>query len=410
MDCREWFDGAIHNDDSADDVLNAPFPRARAQRADRRRGRAPGDLLIVDILDVGPIPQEDSGPLSGQGWGYTGVFATQNGGGFLTEWFPDAYKVIWDFRGGVATSRHVPGVSYTGIVHPGLMGTAPSAELLAKWNAREQATDRHRPEPGAAVGAAPAPGLAILGSLTGAEFDRVAAEAARTAPPRENGGNQDIKNFTKGTRVFYPVFVDGANLSMGDLHFSQGDGEITFCGAIEMGGFMDLHVDLIKGGMDTYGVSENAIFMPGNVDPQYGQWLAFSGTSVTLDGVQHYLDSHLSYQRACLHAIDYLTKFGYSDIQAYMILGSAPIEGRLSGVVDIPNSCSTVYIPTAIFDIDVRPSAAGPAQVAQGMAVPRPVSDASPGVGRPLHRRQRCVVRRWTGSRDVRRTRLRRRS
>ena len=103
-----------------------------------------------------------------------------------------------------------PGVSYTGIVHPGLMGTAPSAELLAKWNARETGADRHRPGPGAAAGAAAAARTrAILGSLTGAEFDRVAGEAARTAPPRENGGNQDIKNFTKGTRVFYPVFVDG---------------------------------------------------------------------------------------------------------------------------------------------------------------------------------------------------------
>ena len=305
--CREWFDGAIHNDDSAEDVLNAPLPSVHVLSGPIAvAGAEPGDLLIVDILDVGPIPQEDSGPLSGQGWGYTGVFATKNGGGFLTEQFPDAYKVIWDFRGGVATSRHVPGVSYTGIVHPGLMGTAPSAALLAKWNAREQAlidTDPDRVPP---LALPPLPDSAILGSLSGAEFDRVAAEAARTAPPRENGGNQDIKNFTKGTRVFYPVFVDGAKLSMGDLHFSQGDGEITFCGAIEMGGFMDLHVDLIKGGMQTYGVSENAIFMPGNVDPQYSQWLAFSGTSVTLDGVQHYLDSHLSYQRACLHAIDYL--------------------------------------------------------------------------------------------------------
>ena len=26
VDCREWFDGAIHNDDSADDILNAPLP------------------------------------------------------------------------------------------------------------------------------------------------------------------------------------------------------------------------------------------------------------------------------------------------------------------------------------------------------------------------------------------------
>ena len=369
--CREWFDGAIHNDDSAEDVLNAPLPSVHVLSGPIAvQGAKPGDLLIVDILDVGPIPQEDSGPLAGQGWGYTGVFATKNGGGFLTEQFPDAYKVIWDFQGGVATSRHVPGVSYTGIVHPGLMGTAPSAELLAKWNAREQAlidTDPDRVPP---LALPPLPDSAILGSLSGEDFERVAAEAARTAPPRENGGNQDIKNFTKGTRVFYPVFVDGANLSMGDLHFSQGDGEITFCGAIEMGGFLDLHVDLIKGGMETYGVGENAIFMPGNVTPQFSQWLAFSGTSVTLDNVQHYLDSHLSYQRACLHAIDYLSKFGYSRIQAYMILGSAPIEGRLSGVVDIPNSCSTVYIPTEIFDIDVRPSAKGPAQIDPGMGVP----------------------------------------
>src|SRR3954451_23326517 len=91
---------------------------------------------------------------------------------------------------------------------------------------------------------------------------------------------------------------------MGDLHFSQGDGQITFCGATEMGGFMSLHVDLIKGGMETYGVAENAIFMPGRTDPQYSEWLAFSGTSGTLWGEQRYLDTHLSYQRACLHAID----------------------------------------------------------------------------------------------------------
>jgi len=371
VDCREWFDGAIVNDDSADDILNAPLSTVHVLSGPFAvEGAEPGDLLIVDIVDVGPIPQEDSGPLAGQGWGYTGVFAKSNGGGFLTDQFPDAYKVIWDFRGQTATSRHVPGVSFTGIVHPGLMGTAPSAELLARWTARETALIATDPDRVPPLALPPLPDDAILGTLSGADHDRVAAEAARTAPPRENGGNQDIKNFTKGTRVFYPVFVPGANLSMGDLHFSQGDGEITFCGAIEMGGFIDLHVDLIKGGMETYGVSENAIFMPGNVDPQYSEWLAFSGTSVTLDGEQKYLDSHLSYQRACLHAIDYLQKFGYSAIQAYMILGAAPIEGRLSGVVDIPNSCSTVYIPTAIFDFPVAPSSAGPHQVDPGMGVP----------------------------------------
>ena len=33
----------------------------------------------------------------------------------------------------------------------------------------------------------------------------------------------------RGSRVFYPVHVPGAKLSGGDLHFSQGDGEVTFC-------------------------------------------------------------------------------------------------------------------------------------------------------------------------------------
>jgi formamidase len=309
--------------------------------------------------------------LAGQGWGYTGIFPTNNGGGFLTEQFPDAYKAIWDFRGQNATSRHIPGVSFTGIVHPGLMGTAPSAALLANWNRREGALRATDPERVPPLALPPEPSDAVLGTLTGPEFDRIAAEAARTAPPRENGGNQDIKNLTKGSRVFYPVFVPGAKLSVGDLHFSQGDGEITFCGAIEMGGFIDLHVDLIKGGMETYGVAENAIFMPGNTDPLYSEWLAFSGISVTLDGEQRYLDSHLSYQRACLHAIDYLTKFGYSPEQAYLLLGAAPIEGRLSGVVDIPNSCATVYLPTAIFDFDLRPSAGGPVRIDPGPGAPR---------------------------------------
>ena len=302
--------------------------------------------------------------------GYTGIFAKSNGGGFLTDVFPDAYKAIWDFQGQIATSRHIPGVSFAGLIHPGLMGTAPSAELLARWNSREQAlidTDPNRVPP---LALPPEPEFAVLGSLPESEYARVAGEAARTAPPRENGGNQDIKNLSKGSRVFYPVFVDGANLSLGDLHFSQGDGEITFCGAIEMGGFIDLHVDLIKGGMETYGVAENAIFMPGTVDPRFSEWIAFSGTSVTLDGEQRYLDSHLSYQRACLHAIDYLTKFGYSPEQAYLILGAAPIEGRLSGVVDIPNACATVYIPTAIFDFDVEPTAAGPTRIDPGMGAP----------------------------------------
>jgi formamidase len=370
IDCREWFDGYIQNDESAQDILDAPVSRVHALSGPFRiEGAKPGDLLIVDILDVGPIPME-SGPLAGQGWGYTGIFAQTNGGSFLVEQFPDAYKAIWDFSGQTATSRHVPGVSFTGLIHPGLMGTAPSSELLAKWNSREGeliATDPHRMPP---LALPPEPKDAILGSLTGDAFEKAAREGARTAPPRENGGNQDIKNLSKGSRIFYPVFVDGANFSLGDLHFSQGDGEITFCGGIEMSGFIDLRFDLISGGMEQYEVTENAIFMPGNVEPQYSRWLSFSGTSVTLEGKQHYLDDHLAYQRACLHAIDYLSTFGWSKEQVYLLMGAAPIEGRFSGVVDIPNSCATVYLPIDMFDIDIRPSANQQTKIDPGIGAP----------------------------------------
>src|ERR671930_559963 len=367
-DCREWFDGAIHNDDSADDVRNAPLPGVHVLSGPFHvEGAEPGDLLIVDILEIDACDQEDEGPFSGMGWGYTGVFAKSNGGGFLTERFPDAYKVIWDFRGDVATSRHIPECSYVGIHHPGLMGTAPSAELLAKWTKRETdliATDPDRVPP---LALPPLPDSAILGTLEGDEFDRVAGEGARTAPPRENGGNQDIKNFTAGTRVFYPVYVEGAKLSLGDLHFSQGDGEITFCGAIEMGGFIDFGVDLIKDGMQKYGVTTNPIFLPGRVEPRYSEFISFVGVSVDHDtNTNFYMDATLAYKRACLNAIEYFKTFGFSGEQAYLLLGSAPIEGRISGIVDIPNACCSLYLPTAIFDFDIRPTAEGPRRADRG--------------------------------------------
>lgn len=366
MECREWFDGTVHNDDSANDIRDVDISMVHQLSGPVAvDGAEPGDLLIVDVLDVGPIPQQH-GPVAGQGWGYTGIFSRNNGGGFLTDHFPLAYKAVWDFHGITATSRHLPGVRFTGLVHPGLIGTAPSGALLAAWNSRERElidTDPGRVPP---LALPPEPHNALLGALPSSDHERVANEAARTAPPRENGGNQDIKNLSRGSRIFLPVHVHGANLSVGDLHFSQGDGEITFCGAIEMGGFIDLHVDVIKDGMEAYGIMTNPVFLPGNVEPRYTEFLTFVGLSVTEEGKQRYLDSQLAYRRACLNAITYLTKFGYTPEQAYLLLGAAPVEGRFSGVVDIPNSCATLYLPTAIFDFDIRPSAGAPARADRG--------------------------------------------
>jgi formamidase len=369
VECKEWTDAQIGNNDSANDVRDVDLTACHMLSGPIAvEGAEPGDLLIVDILDLGPVqaPQE-YGDAPGQGWGYTGIFAKANGGGFLTDYFPDAYKAIWDFAGQVATSRHIPGVRYTGITHPGLFGTAPSAELLDRWNRRERALIDREPDRVPPLALPPLMENSLGGTADGEVAQAIARDGARTVPARENGGNHDIKNFTRGSRVFYPVHVPGAKLSGGDLHFSQGDGEITFCGAIEMGGFIDFHVDLLKGGMETYGVTTNPVFMPGNVEPRYSEFLTFIGLSVDRETDEnYYLDATVAYRRACLNAVEYLTKFGYSGEQAYLLLGSAPIEGRISGVVDIPNACCSLYLPTAIFDFDVKPSASGPVMQDRG--------------------------------------------
>ena len=124
-----------------------------------------------------------------------------------------------------------------------------------------------------------------------------------------------------------------------------------------MGGFIDFGVDLIKGGMAKYGITTNPVLIPGRVEPRYSEFLTFIGVSVDeTSGENYYLDATVAYRRACLNAVEYLKKFGYSGEQAYLLLGSAPIEGRVSGVVDIPNACCSLYLPTAIFDFDIGPN------------------------------------------------------
>ena len=54
-----------------------------------------------------------------------------------------------------------------------------------------------------------------------------------TVPPRQNGGNMDNKELKVGTTLYLPVFENGAMVSIGDGHGTQGDGEICTA-AVEM--------------------------------------------------------------------------------------------------------------------------------------------------------------------------------
>ncbi|MCI4662498.1 MAG: acetamidase/formamidase family protein [Neomegalonema sp.] len=358
IETYDWTGGQIKNDDNAADVRDVELEQVHYLSGPIGvKGAEPGDLLVVEILDIGA--KDDSL------WGFNGFFSKQNGGGFLTNHFPLAQKSIWDFEGMFTRSRHVPGVKYAGLIHPGLIGCLPDRSMLDMWNSREKALFDTNPTRTPPLAALPNTQSAHMGKLTGEARDKAAAEGARTVPPREHGGNCDIKDLSRGCKIYFPVYVEGAGLSMGDLHFSQGDGEITFCGAIEMAGWLHLKVELIKDGVAKYGV-KNPLFRPSPIVPKYDDYLIFEGISVDESGTQHYLDVHIAYRQACLNAIEYLKKFGYTGAQAYAILGTAPVQGHISGVVDIPNACATLWLPTDIFEWDLMPNADGPTKYLDG--------------------------------------------
>ncbi|KAJ9392081.1 hypothetical protein DTO063F5_840 [Paecilomyces variotii] len=350
IECMDWTGGQIGNNDSADDLRNVDLNRIHYLSGPFDIETAePGDVLVVEIQDVQPFQD--------QPWGFTGIFHKENGGGFLDDFYPECAKAIWDFEGIFCSSRHIPHVRFPGLIHPGILGCAPSAEILAEWNKREGELIATHSHLGRDVAKPPEPKYAHAGAATPEIKEKVAQEGARTIPGRpENGGNCDIKNLSRGSKVYLPVHVPGAKFSVGDLHFSQGDGEISFCGAIEMAGIITIKFSVIKDGVAQLGM-KSPIFHPGPVEPQFGpgRYLTFEGFSVDENGKQHFLDTTVAYRQTCLRVIEYLRRYGYDDYQIYLLLSAAPVQGHIAGIVDIPNACTTIGLPIDIFDFDIRP-------------------------------------------------------
>jgi amidase len=64
--------------------------------------------------------------------------------------------------------------------------------------------------------------------------------------PGRHGGNLDHKVIGRGARVYLPVNVPGALLWIGDVHATQGDGELSGT-AMEIGADVTVRVDLVRG-------------------------------------------------------------------------------------------------------------------------------------------------------------------
>ncbi|MHB2028083.1 MAG: acetamidase/formamidase family protein [Acidimicrobiales bacterium] len=72
-----------------------------------------------------------------------------------------------------------------------------------------------------------------------------------------HGGNLDDHMNAIGATVHLPVFQSGAQLAIGDMHASMGDGEITGTG-VEIGGTTTIKVDLIKNKCSRWPITETA--------------------------------------------------------------------------------------------------------------------------------------------------------
>jgi formamidase len=290
-------------------------------------GAEPGDLLEVHILDIRPEP-----------FGFTTIIP---GFGFLREFFPTPFLVKWTIDGGFAVSPDLPDVRIPGGPFMGVMGVAPSRELRARLAAREGELLRRGGAvlPPNAQGAVPA-------------TEPIASEALRTIPPRETGGNFDIKQLTAGTTLLLPVYAPGALFSAGDSHFAQGDGES--CGtAVEMGATLTVRFGLRKGM-----AARRQIQRPQYerhdyfIDPRFAvprRFFATTGMPITREGRNESENVTLAAQDALLNMIEHLVaERGYGREQAYA-LTSVAVDLRISELVDVPNVVVSAFLPLDIF-------------------------------------------------------------
>ncbi len=238
-------------------------------------GAAPGDALVVEIVS-----------LQHKGWGWNAVIP---GFGLLADDFTAPY--LHHYKLGPTHCEFTSDILIPYEPFCGVMGVAPR-------------------EPG----------------------------RLNTIPPRENGGNLDIRHLTPGTKAFFPVFVPGALFSCGDCHSAQGDGEVNGTG-IETPMSVTLRFNVQKGAS----IPELRFITPS------GKKLTTADEGGYYVATAHGPDLFKNAQQAIRYIIDYLAgEHHMSREQAYCLCGAA-VDLKISEVVDAPNWIVSAYLPLSIF-------------------------------------------------------------
>lgn len=308
-------------------------------------GAARGDVLAVTLLDIAP----------GR-WGWT----SSSSFGFASDLINEEHYILWRLNREYAVSDALPGIRIPNGAFPGVITTLPGESELEQMLGRERALA----DAGGTV-FLPDPTHAYPAELCGPQ-GAAQRECLRTLPPREHGGNMDIRYLRAGVTVYLPCYVEGCGLAVGDLHYAQGDGEISGT-AIEMDADVTLTTRLLKG-EDAPALTRGPHY-EGPVralDLPSRRFYAVTGLPIKDAGSvppdMRYLESpkvaglenlHKDINLAARNAIDEIVTYisdtwGYSRGEAYMI-ASVAVDLRIGQLVDTPNVGVTALLPLDIF-------------------------------------------------------------
>ncbi|MFK7889431.1 MAG: acetamidase/formamidase family protein, partial [Granulosicoccus sp.] len=341
---RDALDTDLTLDSNADDLaavdLNLVHPMTGPVFIE---GAERGDVLAVTLLDIEPDQ-----------YGYTVIVP---GFGFLRDVYTEPYLVNWRLSRTHAESDQIPGVRVPYEAFMGSVGVLPGEPEVDAWLARESAL-------AAAGGVAlpPEPTGALPSAVCGPDGSHK-DKCLRTVPPRENGGNMDVQQMQIGTTLLLPCFIDGCGLFVGDVHFAQGDGEVSGT-AIEMGGIVKVTTEVRKGlgseitSPEVEGGAQIKAIEPSQFYQTIGLPLKSAGEvppplqyleSEKIEALENLSeDLTLAARDALIKMIAYIQReYGLTSEQAY-IVASVAVDLRIGQVVDVPN-----YIVTAVLNEDI---------------------------------------------------------
>ncbi len=166
-----------------------------------------------------------------------------------------------------------------------------------------------------------------------------------SVPPGQHAGNIDLREVVAGSRLFIPVWRDGARIYTGDSHVAQGDGEVNLTAIESAMKEIEIQVVLHQGALTS--VAEDDRWPMAETDTH---WICVAEGKPVPDQQTAFRSAFL---RALHNVINFLSaKAGLTRDDAYA-LSSIAVSFRITQVVDV-NIGVHAMIPKSLFDEELR--------------------------------------------------------